>query len=51
MKNLVLIAIALLAVNHFSQIDLTSIVHLKDYAVSLLVALMVQPWVVGQLDG
>lgn len=50
MKKLALMVIALLAVNHFTQIDLNSVAHIKDYAVALLLALIAQPWVVSQLD-
>ena len=50
MKNLALIACALYAVNHFETIDLSVVAHLSDYVIAVLIAMLIQPWVVQQID-
>ena len=50
MKKIALMVTTLLAVNHFVPFDLNSLAHISDYAIALLVALMIQPWVVNQFD-
>jgi uncharacterized membrane protein YadS len=50
MKKLALIACALYAVNHYAAIDLRAVAHLSDYIIAVLIAMLIQPWVVQQID-
>ncbi|MHB8471953.1 MAG: hypothetical protein ACYDC8_03690 [Gammaproteobacteria bacterium] len=51
MLKLIPLILVLLAVIHYAGTDLSSIVHLKDYAEALLIAVLAQPWLVRQFDG
>jgi hypothetical protein len=50
MKKFALMACTLFAVNHFATIELSAVAHLSDYLIAVLVAMLVQPWVVQQID-
>ena len=50
MMKFALIVGSLFAVNTYSTIDLSTVAHLSDYAIAVLIAMMVQPWVVSQFD-
>ncbi len=50
MTKLALMVCSLFAINHFGNIDLSTIAHLGDYAIAVVVALLAMPWVSQQFD-
>ena len=50
MLKLALVVIAMVLCSDMNALDLGWIVHFKDYGMALLIALLIEPWVVQQID-
>jgi len=50
MMKLALMVCSLISINHFGSLDLSTVAHLGDYGIALLITFLVMPWVARQFD-